>query len=387
MESRNQEGISSSSVRLREHRFGIATKMGRRCLEKRQKTSSRLFCGYLLYHKITPSSDHAVKPSADCMHIERSDHTPLFSNAATAPPTPVFAATSAEFALFPKYEYKGSRPRRSTQSSEPNVLSLDASERYSQTDLSRLRSDAFWELHQSVADSGERLVRRMRDYEHTRSRSEAHLKAKEAQRRGRKRSSLVSPRKTTTLSQESDDEEIQIFAGEFTGTLFTGNPRFKKRALSLDMDEDSHRGDYSSPVVGSERCSSPGATCDSSSSVDPSDYDDYPVSDTTQPLVENFFSSHTHAHIHPVSSTPPLSHMLSDSANSSLHSLRLPPPLASVPLTPRPTAPSVSRSEKAIAALSLAMANGAGGLNDYEALRTFEGAPALDYCQVGEMWH
>jgi hypothetical protein len=49
--------------------------------------------------------------------------------------------------------------------------------------------------------------------------------------------------------------------------------------------------------------------------------------------------------------------------------------------------PSSSRSEKAIAALSLAMANGAGGLNDYSALRAKEIPPIIEDSQVGELWH
>lgn len=45
-----------------------------------------------------------------------------------------------------------------------------------------------------------------------------------------------------------------------------------------------------------------------------------------------------------------------------------------------------SYSEKAIAALSLAMANGAVGLNDYQALLAIQETPAMDACQVGEMF-
>lgn len=51
---------------------------------------------------------------------------------------------------------------------------------------------------------------------------------------------------------------------------------------------------------------------------------------------------------------------------------------------------NASRSEKAIAALTLAMANGAGSLNDYADLQhtqeTQAPDPALE-SSIGEMWH
>lgn len=47
-----------------------------------------------------------------------------------------------------------------------------------------------------------------------------------------------------------------------------------------------------------------------------------------------------------------------------------------------------SPSEKAIAALTLVMASGAGGLNDYEAVRVSdEQQSSLDVSSFGEMWH
>ena len=48
--------------------------------------------------------------------------------------------------------------------------------------------------------------------------------------------------------------------------------------------------------------------------------------------------------------------------------------------------PTASRSEKAIAALTLAMANGAAGISDYEALRMTEGLATLDESHAGELW-
>ncbi|KAJ3013073.1 hypothetical protein NUW54_g1695 [Trametes sanguinea] len=46
-----------------------------------------------------------------------------------------------------------------------------------------------------------------------------------------------------------------------------------------------------------------------------------------------------------------------------------------------------SHSEKAIAALALAMANGAVGISDYEALRASEGLASLDETHVGDLWN
>ena len=49
-------------------------------------------------------------------------------------------------------------------------------------------------------------------------------------------------------------------------------------------------------------------------------------------------------------------------------------------------ASTITRNEKAIAALTLAMANGAAGISDYEALRLQEGLTTLDATHAGELW-
>ena len=79
--------------------------------------------------------------------------------------------------------------------------------------------------------------------------------------------------------------------------------------------------------------------------------------------------------------TPELSHTAASSSTSSLLSLSPPPPAAMPSLS--------SREEKVIAALTLALANGAAGLNDYSAVREAIGvsAPHADSAaEVGEMW-
>jgi hypothetical protein len=75
---------------------------------------------------------------------------------------------------------------------------------------------------------------------------------------------------------------------------------------------------------------------------------------------------------------PELSHTVASSSTSSLLSL-----------SPPSVVPPSSLEEKAIAALTLALANGAAGLNDYAAVREALGvsaAPADGASEVGEMW-
>jgi hypothetical protein len=266
-----------------------------------------------------------------------------------------------------------------------------------ESDLTQLRSDAFCELRRSVAENGEGLVLRMRDYEDSRSRSKMYSKAKEAQRRGRKQKSLsVRPKKPVDQTDRSDaEEDVQIFAGVQSGNKsFTASRKQRAQSLGMmDLDSDI------SGLDGSERCYSPGATCDSFHSTYPSDDEDNQRKGAQFPSSSFSPCMSTAPNI---AFTPALSHTYSNSANSSLVSLPLPPPVSlshpsSDPyssmfqFTPRRHSHlvplSASRSERAIAALTLAMANGAGGLNDYEAIRAIQAPPVLEDCQVGELWH
>lgn len=249
--------------------------------------------------------------------------------------------------------------------------------------MKQLRSDAFWQLHRSVAENGEGLVRRMRDYEHSRSRAETYSKVKDAQKRGLKRSSLNVPARKSSLTDESDeDDDIQIFSGDVPDIFFPRSLRPQKRALSLDiMDEAPERFDLRShSIPGNERCSSPGA---SSSSMYASD--DEQQSHILSPTSASFSSTPSY--------TPALSHTASESSNSSLVSLPLSPPMSIFPshaplmIPHTPSSPPSSRSEKALAAISLAMANGAGSIHDYASLSSLHQNPLLDNCDVGEMWH
>ncbi|RDB28897.1 hypothetical protein Hypma_015386 [Hypsizygus marmoreus] len=310
----------------------------------------------------------------------------------TAPPTPSFATTSAEFSLYPKREQDSARLRGHTQPQDSSCMEVTDSATCDTTSLSHLRSNAFGELRRSVAENGEGLVQRMRDYEHSRSRSDVYTKVKEARRRGRKRSSLFMPsRRLAPSSHESDadgdgEDDIQIFAGDIPRISLSGNSGQKARALSLDMMDEDPR-DYGFPTFIGSQPSSPGATCDSASSKYRSDDDDFDESGVTSPLTtQSLFSSSPPNAFLPAAAVP----SLPESPNSSLVSLILPSPsLFPSPSTPHQTShahSSSTRSEKAIAALSLAMANGAGGISDYGDLLAMKTTP-MEGCQVGELWH
>ncbi|KAE9410954.1 hypothetical protein BT96DRAFT_912348, partial [Gymnopus androsaceus JB14] len=272
-------------------------------------------------------------------------------------PKPAFATSAAEFDLFPHKE-----PAR-IRHSMYNPSGHNESPSYAE--LARIRSNAFWELRRSVAENGEGFVRRMRDYEQSRARSDAFSKVKDAQKRGRKRSSLLSTSRKTAI--ESDDEdEIQIFSGHLSETFLSRNPRSASRsprpASPEFMDEDP---------LPTDRCSSSASLYMSDSSSDP-------LSVYSSNLTQSTFPPAQHPNI-----TPSLSHSTS-STNSSIVSLPLPPTASS---SSESYSTYTSRSEKALAALSLAMANGAGSITeDYEALRALQPILAIDEAQVGEMW-
>lgn len=323
----------------------------------------------------------------DSIEVDDFPYSALQSNASvmSSPiPTPAFAATAAEFHLFPQKEINNNRLRR--PSYNPIESSFDVSPTStSRVDLERLRSHAFWELHKSVAENGEGLVRRMRSYERSRSKGDTYLKAKEAYIRGRKRDSLIIPARET-IADDSDEDDIQIFAGNgLDENSFPDSPRHRTRAMSFDMMDDQRIDARSQSLPGGARTPSPEP---SNSSIYISDEDDLPLR-TALP------ASSPHPYDH--SFTPALSHTTSESASSSLLSLPMLPisdmyhmSSGSSPpnhdLPPPLTLPA-SRSEKAIAALSLAMANGAGSLNDYEGLLQHTQTSHLDDSEVGAMWN
>lgn len=297
------------------------------------------------------------------------------------PPTRFFPTTSAEFNLYPSPSHKdpGVNPNSNDIFPPNNVVGSPIT-----PDLSQLRSDAFGELRRSVEESGEGLVRRMRDYETTRSRGGVYSKAKDSIRRGRKRNSLCNrPRRVADAEDGSDDDdEVQIVAvsGEVSSEFSGHRDVRKKRAISLGMAESNS---HSSPFMDLDRSEKP-VSSDAAGSSDQSGYAS--EDDAMDLIADNSCPTDTSMS----SPAPALSHSFYTSTNSSVvsipshisgdHGITSPP----YPFCPSPAS---SRSEKAIAALTLAMANGAGGLNDYAALRALEPTSVIDDSQVGELWH
>ncbi|KAG6846011.1 hypothetical protein H0H87_011059 [Tephrocybe sp. NHM501043] len=297
----------------------------------------------------------------------------------TPPPTSVFATKASDFHLSSRRERDVKPRRRSNQFIETRSMDLDDDDEHIDARrLSRLRSNAFWELHRSVAENGEGLVRRMRDYEHSRSRTDIYLKAKEAQKRGRKRSSVVAlSRRPKYLhigsdndqededEGEGEDDDVQIFAGEVPRISLPGSAYPQKRSISLDVKGIDYQ------YTTDRRCSSPVTACITSPSIYHSDDEHlHSSSGTTSPNTS----------LHPLSplvfNTSLPEEKLPDLDRTLLPALL--PPLGNM---------SASRTEKAIAALSLAMASGAGGITDYDAPVALQAWPSLDEYQVGEMWH
>ncbi|KAG5349883.1 hypothetical protein C0989_001422 [Termitomyces sp. Mn162] len=285
---------------------------------------------------------------------------------ATTPFSSFFATKASDFELFPRRDCETKRRCRSDRFIDSRSMDLDIDDEHN---LSHLRSNAFWELHRSVAESGEGFVRRMRDYEHSRSRSDAYFKAKEAQKRGRKRSSIVTlsrkpkhVRSNSHNGKEEEDDDVQIFAGELPRISLPGSPDPPKRTMSLNIKNiDGRDCQYSAPSK--RQCSSLLTT---HLPIHSSDDEQGQSSSGTD-------SPNTHS--------APLF-----SSCDTLSGLDIPLLLPSVSPTCSPVT-SASRTEKAIAALSLAMANGAGGIADYESVLAVQAWPSMDDCQVGEMWH
>jgi len=209
-----------------------------------------------------------------------------------------------------------------------------------QVDLDQLRSNAFWELQKSVEESGEGFVRKMREQES----------------RGRKRPQSMMSRKTSNMIGSDEEEDILIFAGDSPrgDHLSTSISSRKKRAASVG----TMSLEPSSVSVGTDDFfPSPAQTAPSISSDDDTDYPGSATSITTHtassPMSWSFSSD----------ASPP--HLLHQSTASIRNEL-----------------PS-SRSDKAIAALTLALAGGAGDLNDYGPL--LEDTSFANY-EVGELW-
>jgi hypothetical protein len=271
----------------------------------------------------------------------------------------VFATTPAEFNLT-------ARSVKSRRSDTRNSIGQPMSNRENLTELIRLRSSAFWELRRSIAENGEGFVRRMRIYEGSRSRQAIHLKVKDAKKRGRKR--LSSEKRAAILnSDEDDDEDIQICSGDSSSkiqNLFCGGRRRSLRAMDVDncqLDSSStwHTGS----------CLSCGWQCSPNLKLEI-----FPPTKDTEP---HFPSSNV--------SSPP----------SSPRSLYEPSPPTSPPCGPLSLSTddlslpllSTTSSHRAVAELSLALANGAGSLEDYSSIWEYQSRFQTKYYDHGDLWH
>ncbi|PPQ89415.1 hypothetical protein CVT25_002233 [Psilocybe cyanescens] len=282
-----------------------------------------------------------------------------------------FPTTSSAFSLFPS---SSSSQDNTCRSSSPESSGYQEAQGEGPSDLARLRTSAFWELRQSVTENGEGLVRRMRDYERSRSRYQTHQKAKEAEKRGRKR--LPRRQKTSVnASEEEDGEDILISSGDASSHIHLGS-FLCKRSRSLDvMDVDGQKETWS--PIHHMRSQSSGPSPDthytSGSQHCQSDGED-PVSFEDVMCIHDSF---TNPMLVP---TPALSHSSYESANSSLLSLALPPSV----FESESAFPSTA-SEKALAALSLALENGAGSITDYSSIWKYQEQFNLGD-DHGELW-
>ena len=269
----------------------------------------------------------------------------------------VFATTPAEFNLTAKTHPFPLKPRRSDTR---NSIDQPMSNRGNLTELMRLRSSAFWELRQSITENGEGFVRRMRVYEGSRSRQAMHLKVKEAKKRGRKR--LFSEKRAAIhKSDDDDDEDIQICSGDSSSKIqnfsFCGG---KGRSL-LAMDVDNCQLDSPSTWhMGS--CLSWGHQSNLQSEI-------FPPKQGTE---AHFPST--------IVSSPPSSPRSLYEPSSSTSSPSCGPLSLSTDDLPSP-------SQRVVAALSLALANGAGSLEDYSSLWEYQSQFQTEYYDHGDLWH
>lgn len=358
------------------------------------------------YPSICHCSSHLAAPLQPALATRSS--TPASadslttSSSSSSPHTPFFPASSADFLLFPSHSLcRGGRSTRDLRSpsSAASLLHGDTYES-SQSELVRLRSAAFSELQRSVQENGEGFVKRMREFENSRSKSAQHSRTRGSERRRRKRySPSVPTTRDTAKSTVSDDgDDVLIFSSALGAEPF--HPR-QKRSSSLgamDVSDFQLHGETNSS----------GRVSPISSIFHPFPFTHYASrvhpNTTNQPteLSTSFSTSFDFTNpLHTNALKPALSHSSSDSLASSADEFLsisyredanyLSSPMVSPPRSPsHPSAgailPSASTAEKAIAAITLAMANGAGGLGDYEAVRALNVSSA-DESQVGELWH
>ena len=226
---------------------------------------------------------------------------------------------------------------------------------------------------------------------------------------------LVAPL-TFDDDDESEDVEIRSSCASGSDDVPNWSPS-KKRAVSLSAlsakaSTSAASLPYPIPLRSRDRSSSPLGSAYSSSSEDDEDYallgrrlGNRRNSRLTHRRAPRFVSSSHATNTAKLStSPPPLSFSFSTSNNSSRMSLLngsspasagnrhdLPQEEIDCETPGRSVHASTSnrsskKTERAVAALSLALANGAGSVSDYEALREAKDVLSLDYSEAGSMW-
>ena len=351
-----------------------------RWLQPREKTSPRQLCE--TFSNTSPCSVLLIFFSKSPNPPEKYPVLSTRENRMQTSHESTFATTSAQFNLFSRPSKNPGGKGRRNPPSEPK--GQHERQHGYLSDLVRLRASAFWELRQSISENGEGLVRRMRDYEKSRSRHGTHHKAKEAEKRERKR--FRSKKKKvfidTSDASDDDDDDILISSGESANHILRGT--FLR---TMKDPADAMAVDPSWPSAQHARSNSAQDTqyTSSSSAVDD---ECFTAAFGTEP--GEFLSRSPSGSMQ--SSIPSLSHSRGESPCSSFVSLPFSSPIAcdeDPSDSPSILGPSTA-SEKAIAALNLALANGAGSINDYSPVNQYEEIFSVEnygHSDHGDLWN
>ncbi|KAF5312509.1 hypothetical protein D9619_003141 [Psilocybe cf. subviscida] len=302
-----------------------------------------------------------------------------------AEPALKFATTSAQFDLFARPERSSSAKNRSQGHTSRGNSNYQPAPH--PADHGRLRSTAFWDLRQSIAKNGEGFIRRMREYERSRSKPQNHQKAKDAEKRGRKRLPLrnkKSPARSPSsdASDDDNDDDILICSGESANHIF--RPSFTgQRARCLDaMDVDLEWSSQSQGPKNEDANHTTSLKDTKHTTKCPETQPD--DNDTTSSHDEQLFSDHIDSCLS--ESSPSLSTSSCGSPHSSVFSIPLPPSTLSDNESDSVSLPSTG-SDKILAAVNLALANGAGSINDYSSLWEHNDHYDSQSYDSGDLWH
>ncbi|KAG1755141.1 uncharacterized protein EDB91DRAFT_1242350 [Suillus paluster] len=291
----------------------------------------------------------------------------------SAPHTPLFAATPADFLLFSGRSSRREIAFEKSRIESTNPIDVrDTHSSISEADATRLRSDAFWELRRSIAVSGENLVKRMQPLTDEEPRSGIPLVSPLPDLS----EGLAALRATRRMSKYTLESSV-VFP-----------PSRQKRASSLgstDIDTDEMLASSFSKYLDQASIRS------SLSNDDAGDLSRHSFNTTFSPdTLHSTSSSPAYKYsAYTTAFSPALSGPSISSPARSFEEPRSGPTIHnSIFPSYHPTAASLaSRTEKAIAALSLAIANGAAGLGDYEDLHDLDVPSVMMDSQAGELWH